>query len=81
MPTLLEHLPKPDSISALVERLGDRLLSRIVPDQLAEAGHCSCGCNTTPEWYCWGCLMCYPCYDCENGNACQGCHYSASCCY
>ena len=79
MSRLLERLPKVGAVSALVERLGDRLLTQIVPDQLAEAGHCSCGCSFQ-DWYCHGCLMCYPCFDCEAGGTCQGCHYVAGCC-
>lgn len=79
MPALLERIPKPSAFMALVERHSDRLLGRIIPDTLAEAGHCSCSCDMR-YWGCSGCLICYWCYDCENGASCQGCHYNQGCC-
>jgi hypothetical protein len=75
---LLERLPKADSVSVMVERLSDRLLSRIVPDELAEAGSCSCGCDP-PTWSCAGCLICQQCTDCQSGGTCRGCYYNAGC--
>lgn len=63
-------------MTALITRLSDRMLSRIVPNTTATAGSCSCWCGFG---YCKPRLWCKHCYDCFSGGACVTCVYDSRC--